>query len=73
MQNEMLISLLSFLGTAIGSLAGIIASAQLTKYRLAQLEKKVEAHNNLVVRMTAAERDIKSAHKRIDEIKEEIA
>lgn len=58
----------SFLGSAVGCVAGIVTSQRLTSYRLEQLEKRVNKHNNLVERMVAAEQDIKSAHKRIDEI-----
>ena len=33
-----------------GSLAGVLASAKLTNYRIEQLEKRVEVHNNLIER-----------------------
>lgn len=73
MNNEILIALLSLAGTLVGSLAGILTSNRLTTYRIQQLENKVNKHNNLVERMVAVEASVKSAHKRIDEIKEEIA
>lgn len=73
MNNEILIALLSLAGTLVGSLAGILTSSRLTTYRIQQLEEKVNKHNNLVERMVAVEASAKSAHKRIDEIKEEIA
>lgn len=41
-----------------------------TIFRIEQLEKKVEKHNNLVERMTAAERDLKSQQHQIDDIKD---
>jgi hypothetical protein len=62
--------LLSFCGTAVGTLGGILASNKLTNYRIAQLEKKVDKHNNLIERMVAVEASAKSAHHRIDEIRE---
>lgn len=65
------VAVLSFLGTAIGTLGGILTANQLTNYRLKKLEEKVEKHNNLVERMAIAEQSIKSAHHRIDELKEE--
>lgn len=40
--------------------------------RIKYLEQKVDKHNQVVERMAVAERDIKSAHRRIDEIREEI-
>ncbi len=51
--------LFSFLGSAIGCVAGILASQKLTNYRLEQLEAKVAKHNNLVERMTVNELKIK--------------
>lgn len=50
MPTEVLIALIGLLGSAIGSLIGIIASSKLTAYRLEQLEKKVDKHNNLIER-----------------------
>jgi hypothetical protein len=49
----------SFLGSAVGCVAGILASQKLTNYRLEQLEAKVAKHNNLVERMTVSELRIK--------------
>ncbi len=58
MTAEISVALISFLGMVLGSVSGIIISAKLTNFRLAQLEKKVEKHNCLVERMALAERDI---------------
>lgn len=71
MNTEITVSLISFLGTLLGTLGGIIASGRLTIYRISQLEKKVEKHNNLVERMVKVENSIKSAHHRIDELRRE--
>lgn len=71
MNTEITISLISFLGTLLGTLGGIIASGRLTIYRISQLEKKVEKHNNLVERMVKVENSVKSAHHRIDELRRE--
>ena len=72
MSTEVLVALLSLVGTAVGSIAGIMAANKLTNYRISKLEEKVNKHNNLVERMTIAEQSVKSAHKRIDEINERI-
>lgn len=40
-----------------------------TLYRIEQLEKKVEKHNDLVERVAIIERDEKTQWKQIDEIK----
>ena len=44
------VALIGLAGSAVGSLAGVLASAKLTSYRLEQLEKRVQAHNNLIER-----------------------
>ena len=40
-------------------------------YRIQQLEKKVEKHNNLLERMTLVESSVSSAHRRLDELRSE--
>lgn len=69
MNTEITVALISFLGTLLGTLGGIIATGRLTVYRISQLEKKVEKHNNLVERMVKVENSVKSAHHRIDELR----
>ena len=56
MSDTVIVALISLLGTLGGSLCGVIASGKLTSYRIQQLEKRVEEHNNLVSRMYAVEK-----------------
>lgn len=51
MTEAIVIALIGFLGAVVGSGLGIIASAKLTTYRLEQLEKKVDLHNNVIERV----------------------
>lgn len=53
-----------FVGTVIGTFGGIMASAKLTNYRLEQLEKKVDKHNNLIERTYRLEEKVKQLEKR---------
>lgn len=55
MKPEIIIAILSFLGTLVGTIGGIMASSKLTNYRLDQLEQKVNKHNNLIDRMYKVE------------------
>lgn len=71
MNEQVAIALLSLAGTLLGSLGGILASSRLTAYRLQELEKKVDKHNQVVERTTILERDLKTAFRLIDEVKEE--
>lgn len=75
MNETVLTALLSFAGTALGTLGGIFATSKLTAYRLSQLEKKVDKHNHLVERMYSVEDKInilgekqKVANHRIDDL-----
>ena len=65
----MLIAILSFAGTCIGTIGGIIASNKLISYRLEQLEKKVNLHNNAVERLFKAEGQIAELQHEIKELK----
>lgn len=51
MSDIVKVALISGAFTLVGSLLGVIASARMTNYRISQLEKKVEKHNNVVERM----------------------
>ena len=54
MQGEILIAVLSFLGTCLGSLGGL----KLMSYRIEQLEKKVEKHNSVIERVFKLEQKV---------------
>ena len=51
MRSEIVVALLSLVGTCIGTLGGILATQKLVTYRLQKLEEKVDKHNNLIDRM----------------------
>ena len=55
--TDIWVALIALLGTVIGSFSGIIVANKLVNYRLEQLEKKVEKHNNLIERTYALERN----------------
>lgn len=56
MSETILVALLSFLGTILGSLFGILTANKLTNYRISQLEKKVETHNKVIDRVYKLEK-----------------
>lgn len=73
--SEIIVAGLSLVGTLIGSFLAQRKSTALIAYRLEQLEKKVQAHNNLVERtyhleerMEVHEERIKVANHRIDDL-----
>ena len=50
MNTEITTALIALFGTALGTFGGIVASSKLTVYRIEQLEKKVDKHNNVMER-----------------------
>lgn len=77
MSEGVIVALIGLGGSAIGSLIGVMASSKLTQYRIAQLEKKVDKHNNVIERMYAmeervslCEEKIKVENHRIDDLEE---
>mgnify|MGYP003391797791 CR=1 FL=1 len=75
MDNTIVIALISFAGTLFGTFGGIVTSQKLVNYRIEQLEKKVEKHNNVIERVYTLEKEkavfeeeIKVANHRIDDL-----
>lgn len=72
MPDVVIVSLISLAGTLFGSIAGIMTANKLTTYRIGELEKKVEKHNDLVERVALLEQDNGSQWERIDELREKL-
>lgn len=72
MDSTVIVSLISLLGTIVGSLGGIVVSGKLTAYRIQQLENKVAEHNNFARRMPVIEEQIKVINHRINDLESEV-
>lgn len=70
MNDVVIVGLLSLFGTVIGTFGGIVTSAKLTNYRIQQLEKKVEKHNNFAERIPVLEEKIKVEEHRITDLED---
>ncbi len=70
MTENITIALITLLGSGVGSLIGILASAKLTNYRIEQLEKKVDKHNSVMERTCLLEEQMKVANHRIKDLEE---
>lgn len=68
MNNEIIVALIAFAGTALGTFGGIITSTKLSNYRIEQLEKKVDKHNNFAARVPILEEQMKVANHRIGDL-----
>lgn len=77
LSETIIVALLSLLGSLGGTLGGIAINSKLSNYRIEQLEKKVDKHNNLIERMyhveqavTVLDEKIRVANHRIDDLEE---
>ena len=77
MSDAIIVAVLSMIGTVVGSLMGILAANKLVIYRIEQLEKKVEKHNNVLERVYILEKDeavikeeIKVVNHRIEDLED---
>lgn len=75
MDSTVISAALALLGTMIGSFAGILTANKLVNYRLEQLEKKVDKHNNVIERVymlekrdAVEEEEIKVINHRINDL-----
>ena len=71
MTEAVIVAIIGFLGAVIGSGLGILASAKLTNYRLEQLEKKVNLHNNVVERVFLLEKKEAVLEQHVEDLLEE--
>lgn len=65
MSDVVIVAIISLIGTLGGTFGGILTSSKLTNYRIEQLEKKVEEHNNVVKRTYKLEEEQKVEEEKI--------
>lgn len=67
MNTEIIICLISLLGTFTGSLIGAYTSSKLTNYRLEQIEKKLDEYKDFDSRLTIVEEHLKGVTEYVKE------
>lgn len=68
MTPEIIVSIISASASLIGVIFTVIFANKLTLYRIEQLEKKVELHNNAVERLYVAEGKINGLRHEMNQI-----
>lgn len=75
MSDAIIVAIIGLIGSGIGAFGGVLISSKLTQYRLEQLEKKVEIHNQVIDRVykleertELQEEKIKVANHRIEDL-----
>lgn len=69
MTETIIVAVLSLVGTFIGTLGGILGANKLVVYRIDQLEKKVEKHNNVIERVFQIEKQLAVDEEEIEHLK----
>lgn len=70
MSDIVIVALISGVFTLVGTIGGILASAKMINYRIEQLEKKVEKHNNVVERTYKLEGRVNEVEHEVKDLKE---
>jgi hypothetical protein len=66
--STVIVGVLSLLGTMAGSFGGM----KLMSYRIEQLERKVDKHNNFAERIPVIEEHIKNIDQRVDDLEKKV-
>lgn len=66
------VAIIGLVGSAIGSLTGIIVNSKMVQYRIEQLERQVEKHNELIDRTYKLEAAIELIDEKLREANREI-
>lgn len=66
MSEPIIVALISLIGSLGGTFSGVIVGSKLLTYRVDQLEKKVDKHNNVIERVYKLEREQAVTEEKID-------
>ena len=70
--TDIIVALIALFGTLGGSLSGVLVSSKMTNYRIQQLEKKVDKHNNFAEKIPLIREQLKVANHRIEDLEKEV-
>ena len=66
--ETIIVAIITLIGTIGSATIAAVISNSLIKYRIEQLEKKVDKHNNLIDRMYNAESNIKLIQEEVEQL-----
>lgn len=72
MQTQIAVAFITSGASLLVALISIIMNNRILGYKVDELKKQVEKHNNLIERTAVVERDLKTAFSRIDDIRDDI-
>jgi peptidoglycan hydrolase CwlO-like protein len=68
MSETMIQTLITTIVTLIGTFGGILTAQKLSNYRIQELEKKVDKHNNVIEKTYGLEKEIQDMRKDLDKV-----
>lgn len=71
MDNTVIVAIISFVGTLMGTAGGILASSKLTNYRLEQLEKKMDSNSVITSKIPVLEEKMGNISRRVSVLEKE--
>lgn len=69
MSEAVIVAVLALIGTLGGTFGGILTANKLTNYRIEQLEKRVEAHNQVIDRVYKLEKNEAVLEEEVEHLK----
>lgn len=79
MATEIIVALITLVGSALGTFGGILLNTKMTTYRIEQLEKKQDKHNAVIERTYKLEEEsalqeekIKANQRRIEALERKL-
>lgn len=72
MQSQIAVAFITSGASLLVAIVSIIMNNRILGYKVDELKKQVEKHNNLIERTAVVERDLKTAFSRIDDIRDDI-
>ena len=72
MNTEIWVTLIGSGASLIVAVVSVVLNNRVLGYKVDELTKKVEKHNNLVEKVAIAQRDLQTAFIRIDELKADV-
>lgn len=73
MQTQIAVAFITSGASLLVAIISIIMNNRILGYKVDELKKQVEKHNNLIERTAVVERDLKTAFSRIDDIRDDIS
>lgn len=72
MEPQIAVAFITSGASLLVAIISIIMNNRILGYKVDELKKQVEKHNNLIERTAVVERDLKTAFSRIDDIRDDI-